>query len=136
MTADSTISFSHFHGARSVPSTTGACSSSIAATPLAAFDDGSSSSGKSGSSAGGSIPVNPENRSSAGGGIDGGVAADAASGTWESERYSANRAAERRSTAHPSSARNARPDGWGRPVPRSNHAGIPARENAWPMRPT
>ena len=26
MTADSTISFSHFHGARSVPSTTGACS--------------------------------------------------------------------------------------------------------------
>ena len=30
MTADSTISFSHFHGARSVPSTTGACSSSIA----------------------------------------------------------------------------------------------------------
>ena len=122
MTADSTISFSHFHGARSVPSNDrDACSSSSRRRRRRyARLIGSSSSGKSGSSGGDSIPVNPENRSSAGGGIAGG-------------RPSRRRPAPGRARGIPRTAprtaarpriREARgtpgPTGAGRPVPRSN----------------
>ena len=63
--------------------------------------------------------MNPAITSSGGGRISTGPAA-AASGTCASERYSAKRTADRRSTAHPSIARKARPEGCGRQVPRSN----------------
>ena len=59
----------------------------------------------------------------------------AASGTWPSDRYSANRRADRLSSAHASSARNARPAGCGRRVPRSKYAGTPARSSACSSRP-
>ena len=51
-------------------------------------------------------------------------------GTWPSDTYSANRRADSSSSAHASSASNARPAGSGRRVPRWNHAGMPARSSA------
>ena len=81
-----------------------------------------------------SILENPATRSSAGGK----TSADStipASGTWASERYSAKRTAERRSTAQLRMARKARPDGCGRRAPRSNQALMPARSNAFSTRP-
>ncbi len=119
------MSVSHFQGARRVPSTTdGDSAFGSARVGRADGSDGedassvraSASAPGSGSSGGDSTAVNPENRSSAGGGIAD-AAAGEASGTCERERYSANRAADSRSTAHPRSARNARPDGCGRPRP-------------------
>ena len=56
-------------------------------------------------------------------------------GTWPSDRYSANRAADSRSAAQASNARKARPAGCGRRVPRSNHAGTSARPSACSRRP-
>ena len=56
--------------------------------------------------------MKPENRSSTGGGTAGGVPRPTAvAAPAPSDRYSAKRAADSRSTAQPSSARNARPGG-------------------------
>ncbi len=102
--------------------------------------DWSSRSGCSGtttsaaSSPGGSIPENPAIKSSAGGRISADSTAPA-SGTCASDRYSAKRMAERRSTAQLRMARKARPEGCGRRAPRSNQALMPARSNAFSTRP-
>ena len=120
----STINRSHFHGARRPPSTMGD-------SPSADRCGGLAVSGASGAV---STPANPATRSSAGGRTSK-VWAASASGTCASERYSAKRMADRRSTAQLRIARKARPDGCGRRAPRSNQPLMPARSNAFSTRP-
>ena len=88
----------------------------------------------SGASGAVSKSANPAITSSAGGRTSaGGVASPP--GTCASDRYSAKRTADRRSTAQPRIARKARPEGCGRRAPRSNQALMPARSNAFSTRP-
>ena len=60
----------------------------------------------------------------------GGAPDGSGAGVSPSDRYSANRDADRPSAAHASSARNARPAGSGRLVPRLKNAGTPPRRSA------
>ena len=119
----STMSRSHFQGARSPPSTTAVSASAGGA----AGDSGSAACRRS-------SRANPSTRSSAGGRTSVGVE-PAASGTCASERVSAKRIGRQLLAAQLRIARKARPDGCGRRAPRSNQAGIPARSKAFSTRP-
>src|SRR5439155_1579542 len=126
ITAESTRSFSHFHGARRAPSRTGLVSeSSTALSP-----DGASSSG-------GADPSAPSVSASSSAATHtspprGGAPSAPSAGTWPSDRYSAKRRAESFSSAQSSRTRSARPAGSGRRAPRAKKAGIPARPSAGP----
>ena len=106
ITAESTISFSHFHGALSAPATT------ISSSPFTRSAVGPLSSSSSGCA---STRAKPVTASSAGMAGSGARAASSPSGTCPRDRYSANRMAERRSTAQ-ASMRQERPAAGMRPA--------------------
>ncbi len=135
MTADSTSSASHFHGARSVPATMAAGRSAIRRFGDWAIGDrlsvlifvcavGSESTPNTSSFDGTHESVGLA------------FSRSRSDGTWPSDRYSAKRFAEKFSAAQLSIARNARPAGCGRLMPRSKYAGIFARASACSSTPT
>src|SRR5215831_14384941 len=133
MTAASTSNSSHFHGARNEPSIRGASSEWPATSaPLGGSFSGESCSwGVSASNA--ASAAGPSDSSSARentGGFQGGDPLGSSAGTCPSDRYSANRRAESRSTPHESKARKALPAGSGRRVLRAKNDGMPARFKA------
>jgi hypothetical protein len=126
ITAASTSRRSQRRGALSCPSRTGASGAGAAAFVAA---DAAESPAFSGASAGtgsgsGATQRSPRDRAS------GATPVGAASGTWPSERYSANFRADSASAAHSSKAKKARPAGSGRTAPRAKWTGISARANA------
>ena len=127
ITAASTSSFSQRHGARSVPAT-----DALVSDAAASLRQGAASTtcffvtrvvGTRSTASSGEATHDAPARRAFGGNLP------------QRRGTSAKRAADNCSPAQASRARNARPAGCGRRVPRSNHAGTPARVKACSSNP-